>query len=196
MREIYLLLTRSTTLFSQLIALSTDAPYTHVSIGFDPSLSAFYSFARRNPSLPLPAGLVREELGGGYFGLHPDTPCLLLSLPVEDNIYHSLRHRVDQMMSRASEYHYSLLGVILCKLDVAHRRKMHYFCSQFVAQLLADTGAQTLPRDPSLMQPVDFTKIPDLTQHFCGTVGQLAAATTSEETVYAAAPQPAMLQHS
>lgn len=193
MREIYLLLTRSTTLFSQLIALSTDAPYTHASIGLEPDLSAFYSFARRHPSLPLPAGLVREKLDTGYFGLHPETPCLLLSLPVDETTYRCLRCRVDQMIDRASDYRYSLLGVLLCRLDVAHRRRTHYFCSQFVAQLLTDAGALALPTDPSLTQPADFLALPALTQRFCGTVGQLAAEMHGAETV-PAYPFPTMLR--
>jgi inositol transport system substrate-binding protein len=37
----------------------------------------------------------------------------------------------------------------------------HYFCSQFVARLLRDSGIADLPKSPSLMHPADFLGMED-----------------------------------
>jgi len=92
MKTVYLLLTRSATIFSRVIRLFTAAPYTHVSISVaeDPDAfladprSGFYSFGRKNPYLPFPAGFIRETRDGGYFQCFPDTRCILLALDVPD----------------------------------------------------------------------------------------------------------------
>ena len=176
MRSLYILLTRSGTLLSQLIALTTGAAHTHVSISLEPDIADFYSFARRLSHLPLPAGLVRERLTEGYWGRHPGIPCTLLSLPVEDAVYHRIKRRLVCMNENADDYHYSLLGVLLCAADIVHRRPDHYFCSQFVGELLSAAGAVTLPRDTSLLHPDDFLALPDARICFSGTLGELAAA--------------------
>ncbi len=176
MRSLYILLTRSGTLLSQLIALTTGAAHTHVSISLEPDIADFYSFARRNPRLPLSAGLVRERLTEGYWGRHPGIPCTLLMLPVDDAVYHRIKRRLMCMNEHAEDYHYSLLGVLLCAADVVHRRPDHFFCSQFVGELLSAAGAVTLPRDTSLLHPDDFLALPNAEVCFCGTLGELAAA--------------------
>lgn len=175
MPYIHILLTRSGTLLSQLIALATCAEHTHVSVSLDPDLRDFYSFARRS-RLPLPAGLVRERLTEGYWGRHPGIPCTLLSLPVDTSVYTRIEQRLAQMNGRADEYRYSLLGVLLCGADIVHRRPDHYFCSQFVGELLAASGAVSLPCDTSLLHPDDFLALPAVRTCFSGTLGELAAA--------------------
>ena len=176
MRSIYILLTRSGTLLSQLIAITTGAAHTPVSISLEPDIVDFYSFARRRARLPLPAGLVRERLSEGYWSRHPGIPCTLLALPVDDTVYTRIKRRLARMNEHAADYHYSLLGVLLCGADIVHRRPDHYFCSQFVGELLAASGAVTLPRDTSLLHPDDFLALPHAEICFTGTLSELAAA--------------------
>lgn len=188
MRNIYILLTRSGTLLSQLIALSTCDTFTHVSISLEPDIADFYSFARRRSRLPLPAGLVRERLCEGYWGRHPGIPCTLLALPVEDAAFSRVKRRLARMNARADEYHYSLLGVLLCAADIVHRRPDHYFCSQFVGELLASSGAVELPRDTSLLHPDDFLALPAAQVCFTGSLGELAAAVDPLSPISSLAP--------
>ena len=75
MKTIYLLLTRSNTLVARAIRALTGDYFTHVSVGVDPALKEFYSFARLHPRTPLPAGFVRESIGGGYFARHGSMIC-------------------------------------------------------------------------------------------------------------------------
>lgn len=173
---LYLLLTRSGTLLSRTIAAMTCDTYTHVSIALDDDLDVFYSFARRHARLPLPAGLTCESPTRGYWGRHPGTPCILLALPVDSTVYARVERRIERMHAHADEYPYSLLGVMLCALGIPHHRSDHYFCSQFVGELLAASGAVDLPRDASLLHPDDFLALPAAEVVYAGTVSELAHA--------------------
>lgn len=177
-RRIYILLTRSQTMLSKTIHLFTGDEYTHVSIAFDGELESLCSFARRYARLPLPAGLVTEALDGGYFERHPDMPCALYSLTVPETVYSEIRSRARQMLAQREEYRYSIRGLAMCRLGIPQDRPQHYFCSQFVAELLEASGAVWLPKPPSLMRPQDFGALSELRLVYRGELAGLARQIT------------------
>lgn len=159
MKTIYLLLTRSNTVISSVIHAATGDEYTHVSLSMDPLLRSFYSFGRFYPNLPLPAGFIRETLGGGYYGRHCAMPCALYALDVSDASYAEMQRLIEEMQSEASCYRYNLLGLLLCRLKLANERGKHFFCSQFVARMLQLSGAVCLPKAASLMRPMEIAQL-------------------------------------
>ena len=171
---IYILLTRSDTLLSGAISLFTGDSYTHVSLAFDPQLQSLCSFARRNAAFPLPAGLVREDLHEGYFCRHSEMPCALYALPVSRSAYGKARKKVEKMLENRLDYRYSIKGLALCKLGIAEEREGHYFCSQFVGEVLEDSGVCALPKPPSLMRPQDYASLPEARCVFEGSLYRLA----------------------
>ena len=162
MKNIYILLTRSRTIVSRLVHLSTGDTYTHASIAWDDQLTTLCSFARRHTSLPLPAGLVREELCGGYYDLHRYMPCALLRLRVNDETHRLLRQQIEEMLADAARYRYSVAGLLCCRAGREMERDGRCFCSQFVAEMLEKCGAVTLPKAPSLMRPEDLLDLPGI----------------------------------
>ena len=156
MQNVYILLTRSKTAFSRLIHVATLAQYTHSSLCVSDRLNMFFSFGRKHRQLPFPSGFVKEQLDTGYFGAHPNTDCLLLELRVEESACTSLLERIRDMQITSDCYHYSVLGILFLVLDKEHKSQHHYFCSQFVGELLEDSGAVQLPKPASLMQPIDL----------------------------------------
>lgn len=182
MKSIYVLLTRSESLLSKAIQLVTDDPYTHVSIAFNRCLSPLYSFARKYAAVPLPAGLVMEHLHTGFFARHRDMPCALLELQVEEAVYNSARQKVEQMTQQSKLYQYSVVGLLLCQLAIPHERQRHFFCSQFVGEILQQSGAVTLPKPAPLMRPTDYDLMPGF---FCLFRGRLEAL--SDRHLYSSA---------
>ena len=156
MKPIYIILTKSRSLPSRLISRFTGDRYTHASLAFDDDLGSLYSFARRYASLPLPAGLVVEHLDRGFYRTQRGIPCEILRVIVPERVYYAARYKVRDMLCRAKEYRYSILGLILCRHGIAANLRGRFFCSQFVAQVLSDAGALCLPKPPSLMRPADF----------------------------------------
>lgn len=172
-RQIYILLSRSTTLLSRVIHHFTGGDYTHVSIGLEGPAGAFYSFGRLIPKRPFPGGLVREQVGDGFFLAFPHTLCCLYTMVVSEETYQNLKRQIAIMYAKRSEYRYSLLGVVACYFHIALSRRRHYFCSQFVAELLEESGAAALPNEPALTRPMDFQTLERLQLVHCGEVWAL-----------------------
>lgn len=144
MKSVYVLLTRTGTIFSKGMRLMVTDEFTHSSISLNRDLTQLFSFARKHHRLMLPAGLVREDVFSGVYGSNPDAPCALLELSVSDEVYSAIARRIYSMVVSAEDYHYSILGVALCYFSIAHSRGRHYFCSQFVADVLHRSGALDL----------------------------------------------------
>lgn len=169
-KTIYVLLTRSGTWVSKIIHWTTADAYTHASIAFDESLQPLYSFSRRFVNLPLPAGLQTEPLDKGFYKKYEAIPCALYELQVEDHVYEAVRQEVTLMMADAPRYRFNLLGLLLCRLNIPFHRAHHFFCSEFVSEVLHRGHALKLPKDTSLMRPNDYTRLPELKCRYQGTL--------------------------
>ena len=141
MKTIYILLTRSGTLLSKLVYAVTGASYTHASMAFDEELNCLYSSTRKNGYTMFPAGPSKEFLNKGVFRLRGDAPCALYALEVSDEAYVRACRRAEHMMARGELYRFNTLGLIFCALHIRWQRRRHYFCSQFVSEVLQKSGA-------------------------------------------------------
>ena len=173
MKTIYILLTRSGTLLSKLVYSVTGANYTHASLAFDEDLSCLYSSTRKNGYTMFPAGPSREYLDRGVFRLRPEVPCALYALEVSEEAYIRARRRADHMMAHGKLYRFNVLGLVLCALHIRWQRRRHYFCSQFVSDVLEKSGALELPKDSTLMHPNDYTLLPQLKCLYKGRLADL-----------------------
>ena len=173
MKTIYILLTRSGTLLSKLVYAVTGASYTHASMAFDEELNCLYSSTRKNGYTMFPAGPSKEYLNRGVFRLRGDAPCTLYALDVTDEAYVRARRRAEHMMARGELYRFNTLGLILCALHIRWQRRRHYFCSQFVSEVLQKSGALELPKPSTLMHPSDYAELPELRCLYRGTLAGL-----------------------
>lgn len=162
MKTIYILLTRSGTLVSRIVHLVTSDAYTHVSIAFNENLQPLYSSARKNGRTVFPAGPCIEMFNRGYYNRHPYIPYALYELEVTEDVYERAMQETSDIFRNAEKYHFNLLGLLLCRLNIPLHRKSHFFCSQLVSEILSRSNALTLPKDTSLMRPSDYTRIPEL----------------------------------
>lgn len=160
MKTIYLLLARTKTPLSLMVRGFTGDRYTHVSLGLDRELTHLYSFARRKRYLPIIAGFVSERLDEGIYGQNPNAPCALMALPVEDSVYEAVCEQILGYYRAYGRYKYNFLGLLLIRLGIPLPRKHHLVCSQFVARVLSQSGACTLPKRASLMRPMDYYRLP------------------------------------
>lgn len=172
-RKIYILLTCSETVVSKCIGAFTSEPYTHASISFDEGLSPLYSFARLGRT-PLPAGFKLEFTDSGYYKEHSHIPCAVFSIETDEESYKRAKRLVKEMQKEPALYRYNVLGLALCKLNIARQRKHHYFCSEFVSFVLSESNCTNLPKTPSLMHPCDIMRLPQVKPEFEGTMSELA----------------------
>ena len=173
MKTLYIFLTRSGTLVSNLVYALTGAEYTHISIAFDENLNTLYSSTRKNGYTMFPAGPSREYLNKGVFRLRENIPCALYALEVSDEAYARAKRRAEHMMTHGELYRFNSLGLLLCAFHIRWNRRRHYFCSQFVSEVLEQSGALALPKDSTLMHPNDYALLPQLKCLYKGRLADL-----------------------
>lgn len=159
---IYILLSHSGSMFSRAINIYTGDPYTHVSIALDKDLKELYSFGRLKPYNPIIAGFVKEDIVNGTYGRFPNTRCALYSLKIDDIQYQKLKKELDRFKMEANKYGYNFLGLIGAMFHYPIQRKYNYFCSQFVSEILQNSGINILDKHPGLTSPMDFKKCKEL----------------------------------
>jgi len=174
MKEVYVLLTCTGTIFSKAIKHLTKSEYTHSSISLDINCSGLYSFARRQVFPPLPAGFVKEDLSTGILAKYSHCKCAMYKAKVDDATYAKIAMELKSMAAVCDSYPYSCVGPICCFLHIPYHSTGKFFCSEFVADILERNGAINLSKPASLMRPNDFTKMDDLELVFKGTLDELA----------------------
>ena len=99
---VYILLTRTDTLFARLLHGMGGNRYTHASLALDRDLGRMYSFARRYEPFMLPGGFIRENIHAGVFGRCGGADSLLLELPVSRATYEAIERQMTVMASAGS----------------------------------------------------------------------------------------------
>ena len=57
-------------------------------------------------------------------------------LSVSKKEYDSIAQMIEEFQSKRFEWRYNLTGLLLSRLHISHRRQKHYYCSEFVAEML------------------------------------------------------------
>jgi hypothetical protein len=176
MKSIYIVLTATGTLFSRCIGLYTKARYNHVSLCLDSRIYEFYSFGRKITWFPLYGGFVIEHTDSGMYKAFGNTMCAIYRLDIEDSKYESLERAVGRFIENRRTYGYNILGLFAVMINKPLQRKNKFFCTQFVATMLADNGIHDFGKDLSLVTPQDFYEIPELMPVYEGKLSELDSA--------------------
>ena len=67
-----------------------------------------------------------------------------------------MQQKLEEMDQKKEQFRYSRLGVLFCLLGIPFHRKNHYFCSQFVAEILCMSRGINLKKEASLYLPNQF----------------------------------------
>ncbi len=160
--KLYILLSDTNSIISKGIKLYTRKQYSHVSIALDANLQELYSFGRLKPHNPLIGGFVREDIDEGTFNRYPQTECALYSINVTSQQLQEVKEVIHRFKYSYHKYAYNYLGVIGIIINKPINRKYSYFCSQFVAEVLYDSGIKIIDKDIGLTLPNDFKNIDEL----------------------------------
>ncbi len=175
MKKVYIILTKSNSIVSKAIDKLGDEPveYTHSSISFSNTLQPMYSFGRYYARFMLPAGLKKEPLDEGFYKLNEEIPVGVYSLEVSDEAIDRMQKKIDTMFSDDKEYKYSALGLVYARVGIDKKRDHRYFCSQFVAEILNESGEIHLDKKETLCHPMDFLNINGIKHEFTGQIKDL-----------------------
>lgn len=161
-KQIYILLSHSGSILSKLINIYTKTNYTHVSLGLDRDLYELYSFGRLKPYNPVVGGFIREDILNGTYTRFPNTRCAIYLLTVTEEQYERLNEEIRKFTLEQEKYKYNLLGLIGVILNRPIQREYSYFCSQFVSEVLTNSGIDIIQKTPGLTSPLDFIECEEL----------------------------------
>lgn len=155
MPSIYILLTKTSSTLSRAIASCTKEDYVHSSIILDSHLEYGYSFSRRKIHNPLIGGFVKEEYAR-WVEYFKNVQCCIYELEVTVQEYESIREIIQNFEDEKEKYKYHFLGLLAQSVNIDYERRNKFFCTQFVAHVLSESGALKLEKHPLHTRSEDF----------------------------------------
>lgn len=141
MKEISILLTRYSDWISGFVYHVAGHGYTHASLSLGGEV--YYSFNYR--------GFCEETLEKHRRRGVKQSLCCVLA--VSDEAYQGIQTRIEFFQQQRAKYRYTRIGVVCCLLRIPFLWRRHYFCSQFVAEILKQSSALPLARPAQLYLP-------------------------------------------
>lgn len=152
-KTVYLLFSSTNTVLSRTIDIYTQTSLNHVSISLDRSLDLVYSFGRKRPNNPFIGGFIKENLNLPFFS---KATCAIYQLRITEEEYKAISEKIFLMESQKHLYRYNALGLVGVMLNKEFIRENTFFCSQFVATLLEESGVYKGSKSPGLIRPQDL----------------------------------------
>lgn len=149
MKEINILLTKYSDCVSSLVYYVCGRSYTHASISLEEEPGKYYSFNYR--------GFAVETLEKHRKRGVKHSCCYRIQ--ITEAAYKNIQDILRFFLAEKDSYRYTRLGVLCCVLHIPMHWERHYFCSQFVAELLERSGAVTMRKTSSLFLPGDFIEL-------------------------------------
>lgn len=146
MKEITILLTKYSDWISSMVYHFCGRGYTHASISLEDEPETYYSFNYRGFAIETIEKHRRRGVNRSR--------CYRIQIP--DRAYEEIQTEIKVFGQEKELYRYTRLGVLCCVFHIPLHWNRHYFCSQFVAELLEHSGAVALPKSSSLFLPNHF----------------------------------------
>lgn len=160
-KEIYIVVSQTGSIVSRMLKKITGMEYNHVSVSLEPDLNRMYSFGRRYTYFPWWGGFVNESPKYGTLKRFSETRAIVLSIPVSESTYNEVDIKLRDMTANRNDYHYDSIGLLLAGFKIIYKRDRHYYCSDFVRELLVNFGIEDPEIFEPIVQPMHFLDIPD-----------------------------------
>ncbi|MGX7418622.1 hypothetical protein ACWOFR_07425 [Carnobacterium gallinarum] len=165
--QLYLVLTATSSLLSKTIKLYTKASYNHASIALTPNLDDLSSFGRKEMHNPFIGGFVTEDISHEFF---LNARCTIYSCELSFEEYHQIKEQLDYFHQNKEQLRYNLLGLIALAVKIDYQRNHAFFCSEFIATILTDSGVYQFSKKPHMVTPQDLQNLKIFTHIYTGTI--------------------------
>ncbi|WP_238883416.1 hypothetical protein [Clostridium sp. YIM B02551] len=159
MKEIYILLTSTNTIYARAIRLYTKKSYTHSSIALDDSLNNMYSMTRKYYRNPFLGVFKKEEIDKGVFSFYPECPAVVIKLKVNAEQHNEIRQMIWDFNKKKIKY--NLRGIFYRVIKKEYSAKDRFFCSELIAYILKETEVFDFEKPLNFVEPSDLLTIPD-----------------------------------
>ena len=158
-QSLYIVLTRTNTIISQLIHVLKNDEYTHAAIALDRELEHMYSFGRRYALNPFIGSFKQEEINKGVYKIYKHVPCLVIEVQVTALQYNKARALIDDFILNSCLYKYNYMGLLhgLFQRSVCYDHR--FLCSEFVYHVLKESGIIDFGKSRNLVRPQNLLSI-------------------------------------
>lgn len=170
MKKIYIILTHTGTMLSNIIKKYTKDEFSHVSIALDKELNRMYSFGRLNPYNAFYGGFVHEYINEGTFKRFYKTRAKIYSLEISDNQYEEISKNIIEFEQNKNKYKFNIVGLFAVGIHKRIQKENRFYCAEFVKYILEKSGVDT--KLPEIIKPEDFKKLEGLKEIYSGLLRQ------------------------
>lgn len=158
MRDIYIVLTATGTIYARAIRLYTKKAYTHSSISLDEELNSMYSMCRKYTRNPFLGAFKREEINKGVFSLYPHCPAVVIKVTVNKEQYENINHMLWEFNKKQVKY--NLTGIFFRMFNKEYQARDKFFCSEMIAYILKEANVYNFDKPLNFVEPMDLLNIP------------------------------------
>lgn len=158
MQKIYIVLTHTGTLLSNVIKKYTKNEYSHISIALDKNLENIYSFGRLTPYNMFNAGFVKESLTSGTFKRFKETKTSVYETEITDEQYEIMKKEINRMYNSKEEYKFNIIGLFLVMFNKKIKLPKTFYCAEFVRYILNKANIN-IDYLPDIIKPEDFKNL-------------------------------------
>lgn len=166
--KIYIVLTQTGTTLSKVLEHITKDEYNHASISLDEELNHMYSFGRRHAYNPFWAGFIKEHPSQGTFKRFKNASAKIISVDINEDDYFIVKTYLENMYKNKYNYKYNFKGLIFAAKDKVYIKENHYYCSEFVREILRKANAVDSYEFDGIVKPVDFLNIKNHEEVYVG----------------------------
>ena len=159
-KQIYIVLTQTSSVLSRVIKLFTKAEFNHVSISLSENLETMWSFGRRQPYNPFWAGFVMESPRAGTFRRFPQTTAAVLALDVSQETYEGIREMMEKMYLDRKKYGYNFVGLCCAAIGICYSADHKYYCSEFARAVFEKFQIPGAEQFGKFVEPSHFLSFP------------------------------------
>jgi len=162
MKKIYIILTHTGTILSQIIKHWTGDEFSHISIALDADLEQMYSFGRLNPYNPFWGSFVHEHINKGTFKRFKKTRAEVYSIFITDEQYEKAQKIIKYFNNNKQKYKFNILGLACVSINKKIIRKNTFYCAEFVKHILKVIGVTEVNELPEIIRPENFKQLQGL----------------------------------
>ena len=145
--NIVVCLSRDLTVFSNMTYLADGGGFTHASLGLSEDAEYYYSFNFKGLKKEYRTSLKKKPREMQRF-----------IIAVDEDAAERLKQIISEMETQKEKYQYAKLGVSLRLLSLPNENPKEdaYYCSQFVAAVLKESGCVAINKNPADCTPNDL----------------------------------------
>lgn len=156
---LYIVLTRTNTVISNLIRIFKDDEFTHAAISLDKELNHMYSFGRKNTYNPFIGRFRKEDINEGVYKLCTTLPGAVIEVEVSKQQYEKAKEILNHFISNSHLYKYNYKGLVHSLLNKPACSDYNFLCSEFVYHILKESNIADLKISRNLVRPQSLLNI-------------------------------------